>query len=75
MKNFKYYMLRIISVNVFLLTLIYSATECSAQTLPHRSLLALSKTDHTLAVIDPITLKVTARIPVGEDTSRGHCLY
>jgi YVTN family beta-propeller protein len=30
-------------------------------------LLALSKTDHTLAIVDPLTLKVKARIPVGED--------
>ncbi|HWB93773.1 MAG TPA: cytochrome D1 domain-containing protein, partial [Puia sp.] len=28
---------------------------------------ALSKTDHTLAIVDPATLKVLARIPVGED--------
>jgi YVTN family beta-propeller protein len=30
-------------------------------------LLALSKTDHTLAIVDPVTLKVLSRIPVGED--------
>jgi YVTN family beta-propeller protein len=29
--------------------------------------LALSKTDHTLAIIDPVTLKVIARVPVGSD--------
>ena len=34
---------------------------------PKRSLLALSKTDHTLAIIDPATLKILARIPVGTD--------
>jgi YVTN family beta-propeller protein len=51
----------------FLITLIYPATECTAQSAPHRSLLALSKTDHTLAIVDPVTLKVTARIPVGDD--------
>ncbi len=67
MKDSKFNVLRIITVNVFLFTLIYSATECNAQSLPKRSLLALSKTDHTLAVIDPVTLKVIARIPVGED--------
>jgi YVTN family beta-propeller protein len=27
----------------------------------------LSKTDHTLAIVDPVTLKVIARIPVGTD--------
>ncbi|HYK45981.1 MAG TPA: cytochrome D1 domain-containing protein [Parafilimonas sp.] len=31
------------------------------------SLLALSKADHTLAIIDPVTLKVLTRIPVGSD--------
>jgi YVTN family beta-propeller protein len=43
------------------------AIACNAQPTPHRALLALSKTDHTLAVVDPGTLKVVARIPVGED--------
>jgi DNA-binding beta-propeller fold protein YncE len=31
------------------------------------SLLALSKSDHTLAIVDPISLKVIARVPVGPD--------
>jgi len=30
-------------------------------------LLALSKVNHTLAIVDPVTLNVIARIPVGED--------
>ena len=30
-------------------------------------LLALSKTDHTLAIVDPATLKVISRVPVGSD--------
>ena len=30
-------------------------------------LLALSKSDHTLAIVDPGTLKVLAKVPVGED--------
>ncbi len=38
-----------------------------AQTAPPASLLVLSKQEHTLAVVDPATLKVTAKIPVGED--------
>jgi DNA-binding beta-propeller fold protein YncE len=38
-----------------------------AQSTPKRSLLALSKTDHTLAIIDPTTLKILARVPVGSD--------
>jgi DNA-binding beta-propeller fold protein YncE len=44
-----------------------SLTACNAQSTPKRSLLALSKTDHTLAIIDPATLKILARIPVGTD--------
>src|SRR5271168_2120616 len=34
---------------------------------PHAALLALSKQDHTLAIVDPVTLKAVARVPVGED--------
>lgn len=60
-------MFRLIAVNVFLVTFIYSATECNAQSTPKRSLLALSKANHTLSVVDPATLKIIARIPVGED--------
>ncbi len=30
-------------------------------------LLALSKADHTIAIVDPVTLKVMARLPVGPD--------
>jgi YVTN family beta-propeller protein len=67
MKNVKWHMFRLVAVNVFLVTFIYSATECNAQSTPRRSLLALSKANHTLAIVDPVTLKVIARIPVGED--------
>src|SRR5450631_2019358 len=34
---------------------------------PKESLLALSKRGHTLAIVDPATLKVLARVPVGND--------
>ena len=67
MKNLKCRMLWLIAINIFLVTLIYPATECKAQSMPRQSLLALSKTNHTLAIVDPATLKVIARIPVGED--------
>jgi YVTN family beta-propeller protein len=43
------------------------ATYCTAQSTPARTLLALSKGDHILAIIDPGTLKVIARVPVGSD--------
>lgn len=65
MKNLKGHMSRLMAVSVFLVTLIYSAKECKAQ--PRQSLLALSKTNHTLSIVDPVTLKIIARIPVGED--------
>lgn len=38
-----------------------------AQSTPSRSLLALSKRNHTLAIVDANTLKVIARAPVGPD--------
>lgn len=40
---------------------------CAAQPSSRLSLLALSKADHTLAIVDPVSLKVEARVPVGED--------
>jgi YVTN family beta-propeller protein len=42
-----------------------STTKCDAQS--RGSILALSKADHTLAIVDPITLNIIARIPVGTD--------
>lgn len=38
-----------------------------AQTSPNASLLVLSKQDRTLAIVDPTTLQVQARIPAGDD--------
>src|SRR5580765_3139340 len=67
MKNIKCLISRLIAVNVFVITLGLSATKCNAQPSPRSSLLALSKTDHTLSIVDPVKLKVLARIPVGED--------
>lgn len=39
----------------------------SAQQAGKRLLLGISKTDHMLVVIDPVTLKTITRIPIGED--------
>jgi YVTN family beta-propeller protein len=39
----------------------------TAQSSPRETLLALSKRDHTLAIVDPATLKILARVPVGND--------
>jgi YVTN family beta-propeller protein len=38
-----------------------------AQPTPKESLLALSKRDHTLAIVDAATLTVLAKVPVGDD--------
>lgn len=44
-----------------------SVALLSAQTAPRQTLLALSKRDHTLAIVDPVSLKVIAKVPVGND--------
>lgn len=49
------------------ITLLCGAFTTAAQSTPQRSLLALSKHDHTLAIVDPTTLQVIARAPVGPD--------
>ncbi|WP_299585318.1 YncE family protein [Mucilaginibacter sp.] len=59
--------MKITKVIFLLLALVYPATECAAQATPPRTLLALSKGDHILAIIDPGTLKIIARVPVGSD--------
>jgi YVTN family beta-propeller protein len=38
-----------------------------AQNSPNPALLVLSKQDHTLAIVDPSSLQVVARVPVGDD--------
>ena len=43
------------------------AVEAVAQSTPKVALLALSKRDHTLSIIDPSDLHVVARVPVGDD--------
>ena len=40
---------------------------CLNSALSSQQLLVLSKHDHTLAIVDPATLKVVARVPVGND--------
>ena len=60
-------MCRLIAAKVLVMIFICLATESGAQSSPRRSLLALSKANHTLAIVDPGTLKILARIPVGED--------
>lgn len=51
-----------------LLLAMLSGYACAQTTpTPSPALLVLSKQDHTLAIVDPTTLQVVARIPVGDD--------
>jgi YVTN family beta-propeller protein len=63
-KNFT--LIRLLVVNFFLATFVFASTNCLAQP-EQTTLLALSKGDHTLAIINSVTLKVIARVPVGPD--------
>jgi YVTN family beta-propeller protein len=51
----------------FALSASLMVTASEAQNTPKEALLALSKRDHTLAIVDPGSLKVVARVPVGND--------
>ncbi|HTX77331.1 MAG TPA: YncE family protein [Terracidiphilus sp.] len=44
-----------------------SSALALAQSTPSPALLVLSKQDHTVAIVDPATLQVVARAPVGDD--------
>src|SRR5882724_8331945 len=54
-------------VSAFTLFVLIFAAGTFGQATPKESLLVLSKHDHTLAIVDPATLKVVAKMPVGED--------
>ena len=58
---------KLITLSILLLVLFCFTIGSIAQSTPANSLLALSKKDHTLAIVDPVTLKVIARVPVGQD--------
>ncbi len=49
------------------ITLALLTRTVPAQVTPATSLLALSKQDHTLSIVDPVSLKIEATVPVGED--------
>lgn len=51
----------------FLLFSVLAGTILYAESTPREALLVLSKGDRTLAIVDPLNLKVVARIPVGND--------
>src|SRR5664279_5811655 len=53
--------------SLFLLAVILGSIVLHAQHTPADSLLVLSKSGQTLAIVDPSTLKAIAKIPVGND--------
>jgi hypothetical protein len=53
-------------IGVCLLAAIFATSHVRAQ-MPPAVLLVLEKGDHTLAIIDPATLKIIARFPAGKD--------
>lgn len=54
-------------VTVFLAIIFVAVSTSKGQSPGHSSLLAISKANHTLAIVDPVSLKVLARIPIGVD--------
>jgi YVTN family beta-propeller protein len=54
-------------VAVLLALLLFAPAGLSARNTPQKRLLALSKRDHTLSIVDPSSLKVIAKVPVGND--------
>ena len=59
--------LNLILASAVLVCGLVAANRIAAQATPQQSLLVLSKRNHTLAIVDPITLKVIATAPVGID--------
>lgn len=53
--------------SILVTALNFLAIACLAQSTSKGALLALSKSDHTLAIVDPVSLKVLAKVPVGTD--------
>ena len=59
----------------------FAVTAVCQSTTPKTSLLVLSKHDHTLAIVDPSSLRVVAHVPVGDDphevvaSADGHTAY
>ena len=58
--------MRLRSFQLLVFAAAITAIAC-AQTTPRTALLALSKQDHTLSIIDPGTLKSVGTVPVGDD--------
>ncbi len=67
LKNAKAGSIRLALIVFLVLSVASVATNLAAQGIPKVTLLALSKDDHTLAIVNPVTLKIIARVPVGKD--------
>ena len=46
---------------------IFSITQFATSQTPSPALLVLEKEDKSMAIVDPATLKIVSRVPVGED--------
>ncbi len=55
------------SRSIILFLTLLTASTAYAEGTPAKALLVLSKTERTLAIVDPSNLKVLARVPVGPD--------
>ena len=54
-------------ISLFLLVGMFGVGSVFAEDTPATALLVLAKHDQTLAIVDPSSLKVIARVPVGKD--------
>jgi YVTN family beta-propeller protein len=59
--------MKMTAATLLVLAMTLARSPLLAQATPPAALLALSKHDHTLAIVDPATLKVVAKAPVGND--------
>jgi YVTN family beta-propeller protein len=66
-KDVKSSLIKLLAPSFLLILSVCLAASCTAQSGSKNLLLALSKSDHTLAIVDAVTLKVIARVPVGSD--------
>lgn len=58
---------QLVGLSLIVGTSIYATQPGRTEPTPKRALLALSKGNHTLSIVDPDTLKVIAKAPVGPD--------
>ncbi len=59
--------MKLSQTSLLLLAVLFASNLLHAQSTPADSLLVLSKSGQTLAIVDPSTLKTIVRIPVGND--------